>query len=90
MTPEQQKLVNDLRSEVPSLLSSLRNVSPEESLHLQQWASEERLTEFLEDSEWDTWAASFKLKQTLLWRKEIGLQTKVAPAIFGLDSAYAC
>ncbi|KAJ3066233.1 hypothetical protein BCR33DRAFT_711704 [Rhizoclosmatium globosum] len=88
MTPDQQKRIDDLRAEVPSLISSLRNVTPEESQWLHQWASEERLTEFLEISEWDSWAASFKLKQTLQWRKEFGLQTKMTPAVRGLD--YAC
>ncbi|KAJ3064376.1 hypothetical protein HDU98_012208 [Podochytrium sp. JEL0797] len=72
ITPEQQiKHIQALRSEIPSMLSELHPLSPSESKSLDSWANEEVCKEFLESHEWDLWTASFKIKKTLQWRKEL-------------------
>ncbi|KAJ3013279.1 UNVERIFIED_CONTAM: hypothetical protein HDU68_000783, partial [Siphonaria sp. JEL0065] len=94
LTPEQKSLVKDIASEVPSMVSNLsKRISADESKALIDWANESVIVEFLEASAWDHWTASFKLKQTLQWRKEYGVleakKTVVPNLVPGLETTYA-
>ncbi|KAJ3064378.1 hypothetical protein HDU98_012210 [Podochytrium sp. JEL0797] len=74
LTPQeqqQQKKVIDFHAEVHDMIAALKHMTPDEFKVLEAWATEDVCREFLVASAWDHWAASFKLNQTLQWRKEL-------------------
>ncbi|ORY39582.1 CRAL/TRIO domain-containing protein [Rhizoclosmatium globosum] len=70
LSAKQQQLIDQLRSRVPQLISSLKG-GEEEQERLAQWTDESAATKrYLVDTKWDLEAAAVKLQATLQWRKE--------------------
>ncbi|KAJ3064695.1 hypothetical protein HDU98_011904, partial [Podochytrium sp. JEL0797] len=94
-----QQSIQDLQSDVPRMIASLPHMTPREAQVLEAWATEQVCREFLEASSFDLWTASFRLNQTLLWRKELvdparectsPTRTTVEHLLPSLQAAYAC
>ncbi|KAJ3064377.1 hypothetical protein HDU98_012209 [Podochytrium sp. JEL0797] len=93
----QQQSIQELQANIPRMIASLPHMTPREAELLEAWATQDVCREFLEASSWDQWTASFKLNQTLQWRKELLDPTsnctspiKTTVGLPGLQAAYTC